>query len=85
MSTIDILFYEVQEAPDEMLEEVLDFVRFLKAGRFAPSVSVPHPGMDEDEVVFDKPRTIADLANEQRAFLASISQPLIDIDLSSQE
>ena len=86
MSTIEVLMNEVSQAPDEMLEEVLDFVRFLKAGRFALSTShISTVNGDGAEVVYDKPRTIADLANEQRAFLASLSQPLVDIDLPSQE
>lgn len=30
MSTKDILLREIEETPDELLEEVLDFVLFLK-------------------------------------------------------
>ncbi len=86
MSTIEILIDEVKQAPDAMLEEVLDFVRFLKSGRFAQaSVSTNITGEEEVEVIFDKPRTLSDMANEQRAFLASLSQPFVDIDLPSDE
>jgi hypothetical protein len=30
MSTKEILLREIEESPDELLEEVLDFVQFLK-------------------------------------------------------
>jgi hypothetical protein len=79
---IETLMAEVKQAPAPMIQEVLDFVLFLKAGRYATSVNAPQE--EEIEVIFDKPRTIADLANEQRAFLASISEPLIDIDPDSK-
>jgi len=86
MSTIEILMDEVKQAPPAMLDEVLDFVRFLKSGRFAPSPARSYPARSEEiEAVFDKPRTLSDLANEQRVFLASLSQPLVDIDLPAEE
>lgn len=36
------------------------------------------------DVIFDSPRTIRDLAAEMRAFLASISTPLVDIEESNK-
>ena len=33
LTKIDMLVSEVQQAPDEVLDEVLDFVRFIKARR----------------------------------------------------
>lgn len=49
------------------------------------NISTTEPrGAEEDiEVIFDKPRTLHDLANEQRAFLATHTTPLVDIDLPS--
>ena len=86
VSTIEILMDEVKQAPPAMLDEVLDFVRFLKSSRFAPSRVRSHPIMSEEiEAVFDRPRTLSDLADEQRLFLASLSQPLVDIDLPAEE
>ena len=74
MSTIEILMDEVKQAPDTMLEEVLDFVRFLKSSRFAPEVGNGNIAVEEViEAIYDKPRTLSDLAKEQRAFLASIN------------
>ncbi len=85
MSTVDILIEEVKQAPDAMLEEVLDFVQFLKLKRFLPSENTVQSSWNDDiEVICDKPRTIADLANEQRAFLKSITVPLIDVELPSE-
>jgi hypothetical protein len=86
MSTIETLISEVEQAPEAMLEEVLDFVRFLKAGRFAQtSANGDSSATGDIEVIFDRPRTLHDLANEQRAFLATLSTPLVDIDLPSEE
>lgn len=77
---------EVSEAPNAMLDEVLDFVRFLKASRFAPERdSGPVSASDGVEVVYERPRTVSDLANEQRAFLASLPPTLADIELPSEE
>ena len=85
MSTIEILLDEVRQAPPAMLEEVLDFVRFLKSGRFANASDCAQTVLPEDiEAFFDKPRTLSDLADEQRRFLASVSSPLVDIDLPSE-
>jgi hypothetical protein len=86
MSTMQTLIHEVEQAPDAMLEEVLDFVRFLKAGRFAQTPANGNSSaVGEVEVIFDRPRTLHDLANEQRTFLASVSTPLVDVDLPSEE
>jgi hypothetical protein len=74
-----------KEAAPAMLDEVLDFVRFLKSGRFAPSPARSYPARSEEvETVCDRPRTLSDLADEQRAFLASLSRPLVDIDLPEE-
>lgn len=86
MSTMETLIHEVEQAPDAMLEEVLDFVRFLKAGRFAQTPANGNSSAVTDiDVLFDKPRTLHDLANEQRAFLTTLTTPLIDVDLPSEE
>lgn len=86
MSTMEALMQEVKHAPDAMLEEVLDFVRFLKSSRFAqPPAHNIASATEEIDVVFDSPRTLHDLANEQRAFLATLSLPLMDIDLPAEE
>jgi hypothetical protein len=82
VSTRDILFKEVERAPDALVEEVLDFIRFLKSRRYSScGHSVDLPAHDID-VVFDQPRTRSILANEQCAFLASIGSP-IDFDLAT--
>ena len=69
-----------------MLDEALDFVRFLKTQRF----SAPHAdleGTDDNTIgaIFAAPRSISVLADEQRAFVASLSPPLVDVDLPSEE
>lgn len=86
MSTMETLLDEVKQAPPAMLEEVLDFVRFLKSGRYAPLLVHANATPDEEaDVIFDKPRTLSDLADEQRAFLASLALPLVDVELPSEE
>ena len=85
MNLKETLLEEVQQAPDAMLEEVLDFVRFLKSGRFAASVSDGKPAADGNiEIVFAKPRTLHDLAEEQRALIASLSSPPTNVDLPDE-
>ena len=86
MSTMEMLINEVSEAPNAMLDEVLDFVRFLKSSRFAPEQDVePASANDGFEVVYERPRTVSDLANEQRAFLASLPPNFADVELPSEE
>ena len=86
MSTMETLMDEVRQAPIAMLDEVLDFVHFLKSGRFAQASGRANIETGEvAEVIFDRPRTLSDLADEQRAFLASLPLPLVDIDLPSEE
>ena len=80
MSTMELLISEVEESPNAMIEELLDFARFLKSGRFASNFAGQRASEDID-VIYDKPRTITDLANEQRAFQASLPSNLVDIDL----
>ena len=66
-----------------------DYTALLEAARAAlrpedltlKDITSPH----EVEVIFDRPRTLANLADEQRAFLASLSLLLVDIDLLSEE
>ena len=82
MSTKELLLEELQNVPDAMLTEALDFVRFLKAGRFAAwPINPPAPTDEMMDVIFDRPRTLRDLTNEQQAFLASLPVALTDIDL----
>jgi hypothetical protein len=37
------------------------------------------------QVIFDKPRTLHDLANEQKDFLATLTTPLGDVDLPYED
>ena len=60
---IETLMAEVRQAPAPMVQEVLDFVLFLKSGRYASPSNLTQE--EEIEVIFDKPRTITDLAIEQ--------------------
>ena len=86
MSTKEILLEELQNAPDVLVTEALDFVRFLKSGRFAALLARPAAPTEEAiDMIFDKPRALRDLANEQQAFLASLPVALVDIDLPCEE
>ena len=75
---------EVRQSPEGMLEEVLDFVRFLKSGRFAAQTAAS-AAQEDVEVLYDAPRTLRDLADEQRAFLSTLPAHLEDIDLPSED
>jgi hypothetical protein len=83
---MEILMDEVSQAPPAMIEEVLDFVRFLKAKRFSPASPGEEATADDTvEIIFNEQRTLSDLADEQRAFQASLALPLVDLDLPSEE
>ena len=83
---MEILLNEVKQAPSRDAGRGFRLCSFLKSGRFASPCSASHATAGEDiETVFDRPRTLSDLADEQRVFLASVSQPLVDIDLPSEE
>ena len=86
MSTKEALLEELQNAPDVLVTEALDFVRFLKSGRFAALLDPSAAPTDEAiDLIFDRPRTLHDLADEQRAFLASLPVALMDVDLPCEE
>ena len=52
----------------------------LERTGFADRLQLHHEFADID-VIYDHPRTIGDLANEQRIFQASLPTQLVDVDL----
>jgi hypothetical protein len=41
MSAKDLIIQELEQVPEPMLEEVLDFLRFLKAKQLQESLEIP--------------------------------------------
>jgi hypothetical protein len=41
MSAKDLIIQEMEQVPEPMLEEVLDFLRFLKAKQLQESLEIP--------------------------------------------